>query len=248
MADNQQMICPVCGAESLASQPYCTECGCEFKTLDNVSDAYRSEENERMKIAKSFIDNLRAENNDADATLDGILKNINTAENQMKEGNVLDAGKDSDIVKQQQELDSATKLSSELKEKLEQNKNKLKTVQDDYQKSLVDLSPYAGFVYIKNLRNNYVCVSPIFDGYNSYGSAPNKDNHHKIDINIQDVEIPDVLFKLTKDFALYDTSGGKLFRGSFDLSKGLYVSPGTPVFLRQNDENILEFRFVKLSK
>lgn len=274
MSDNQHnknnKICPICGAENLVSSSYCFTCGWEFKEFPSTNSPYIIQEKRRKEISKSFIERILADSErkkntitkiqdeldrtkntvcDKQQELDNIQKDLKRASKTIEEQEIyIKSIKDSKdqvskkLTESLTELDKAKKDLEITKKELENLRNKPQPIPA----TTSSATTLKGIVCVKNLGSEALCYLPVYEGVQSYGTAPESNGHHQIKMRIRGLNIPDMLFTVqfrNDRIVVQDLSKGLLtYNGMQIPSKGIYVDANTKIFL----QDILEIHISKI--
>lgn len=220
MSDNQQkkMSCPICGGDNDVSAAYCIQCAWEFKVFPStISQFYQTQENERRNKAKEYID--------------ALLRKVNVATEEKKQI-------ENELEKVEQKLIEAETVIRASKDDLKAAKEELRLeiIRQSHMSPSVVAGPIIkGIVSIKNIKTDNLCYMLVYDGLNTYGSAPDDGNHHEIKMRMRGINLLPIHFSVeTRNgrLCLRDLSSGTMTYNTLPISSnGVYTEARTIILL-----------------
>jgi len=249
--------CPACGADVASGAPFCQQCGWEMKTFASTRSDYYTQEQQRLKVAKAFVEKQHTTNTATQKALGEARQKLTATEAQLSdvrrsldEAKRLLSDKTREADQARKETDAARKEADTARKNAETARSEADDLRRKLQRAQATPPPatggLTGVVCVKNLSTEALSFMPVLSGRHTYGAAPDAGAHHQIKLRLRGHDLPQQLFAVwtvNDRLAIADLSGGQLRHGGSALpASGLYADANTVITYA----GVLEIRIAKV--
>ena len=251
MDNSSKFKCPVCGHYNGQTDCVCQQCGWIFILYPSVvPETIKQQEKRRLELSKAIY--KKAEKlNEKESELRSKDLDLKNKGIELKEKSRALESKDLEIKRLKSNAEDKNGKVSSLEETIRQmtttinEKNRLQSVLEKEIDQLkyklaskvnTESQKVVGIVYVKNILSGVSCYIPVYNGINTYGSAPDNANHHEVKLRTRGLIMQPQHFEVFTQngrIAVRDLSSGSMTLDGQSLPKnGMYVNSSHTISIK----------------